>query len=222
MMSKLIFTPYGYPKQPDNYLAPTKFLDFEDPIVRSFTEKAIDGKKTDLEKAVALFYAVRDQIRYDAFRIKFQEKYFTASNVVRDGAAFCIPKAVLLAATARAVGIPSAIGLSDVVNHFTTPKLKSLMGDCDVFIHHGYATLWLEGKWVKAAPAFNSELCDRFGVSPTEFNGKSHALLQEYDSERNLRMEYLKDHGHWSDLPYERIHSDFAGYYPAHFIGETT
>ena len=213
----VIFTPYGAPRRPEDYLAPTPFLDFEHPVVAAFTAEATAGLQDPVDQAVALFYAARDRIRYDAFRIDFNPKAFRASTVIEEGAAFCIPKAVLLAATARAVGIPASIGLSDVINHFTTPKLQEKMGDCDVFIHHGYATLYLEGRWVKAAPAFNKEMCDRFGVGATEFDGRSHAILQEYDADRNLRMEYLKDHGYWSDLPLDRIRDEFAAYYPPGF-----
>ena len=104
-----------------------------------------------------------------------------------------------------------------MINHFTSDKLKRAMGGKEVFLHHGYAALHLDGKWVKAAPAFNLELCARFGVLPTEFDGVSDAVLQEYDAQRNLRMEYLRDHGFWSDLPFNRIKEDFEGYYPGSF-----
>ena len=213
----MIFTPYGDPVRPEDYLGPTPFINSDNPVVADYAANASKGTTNDCERAVRLFYAVRDDIRYDAFRIDFDPKAFCASTVIEEGAAFCIPKAVLLAAAARAVGIPAAIGLSDVVNHFTSPKLQAMMGDCDVFIHHGYAVMFVDGKWVKAAPAFNIEMCDRFGVSPTEFDGKSHAILQEYDADKNLRMEYLKHHGFWSDLPFDRIRDDFLGYYPPGF-----
>ena len=36
--------------------------------------------------------------------------------------------------------------------------------------------LYLEGKWVKATPAFNIEMCTRFGVKPLEFNGVDDSL----------------------------------------------
>jgi transglutaminase-like putative cysteine protease len=213
----MIFTPYGLPEPGPDYLAPTAFLDFDHGLVRAFVERVVGAETVSTRKAVRLFYAVRDEVRYDPFAIRLVPEAFRASTVLRDCRAFCIPKAVLLAAAARAVGIPSAIGLSDVINHFTSDKLKRAMGGKEVFLHHGYAALHLDGKWVKAAPAFNVELCARFGVLPTEFDGASDAILQEYDAQRTLRMEYLRDHGFWSDLPFNRIKEDFESHYPASF-----
>jgi transglutaminase-like putative cysteine protease len=218
----MIFTPYGLPEPGPAYVAPTAFLDYEHRLVRAFVERVVGAETVAVRQAVRLFYAVRDEIRYDPFSIRLVPAAYEASTVLRDGRAFCIPKAVLLAATARAVGIPSAIGLSDVINHFTSDKLKRAMGGKEVFLHHGYAALYLDGKWVKAAPAFNLELCRRFGTLPTEFDGGSDAVLQEYDAERNLRMEYLRDHGFWSDLPFNRIKEDFEGYYPMSFNAGVT
>jgi transglutaminase-like putative cysteine protease len=210
----MIFTPYGTPEPGSAYLASTAFLDYEHRLVRGFVERVAGLETSPVRKAVRLFYAVRDEIRYDPFSIRLDPAAFKASTVLRDGRAFCVPKAVLLAAAARAAGIPAAIGLSDVVNHFTSDRLRRAMGGTEVFLHHGWAALYLADKWVKAAPAFNLELCTRFGVVPTEFDGTSDALLQEYDARRNLRMEYLRDHGFWSDLPFNRIKDDFDAYYP--------
>ena len=213
----MIFTPYGLPDLNERYLEPTSFLDSDDPAVIEFAKRAVAAETDPLRKAVRLFYAVRDGFRYDPFSIWLSPEAFKASTVVGQGYGFCITKAVLLAAVARASGIPSAIGLSDVINHFTSQKLKAAMGHREVFIHHGYATLYLDGKWVKAAPAFNIELCARFGVPPTEFNGRTDAILQKYDAANNIRMEYLRDHGFWSDLPFNRVKDDMEGYYPAGF-----
>jgi transglutaminase-like putative cysteine protease len=217
----MIFTPAGsYPEPHAEYLDSTRFLDCDDELVRDFAERAIAGESTAIGKAVKLFYAVRDGVRYDPFAINLEPELFTASKVLKAKGAFCIPKAVLLTAAARAAGIHAGIGLSDVKNHLTTEKLKARMGGKTLFIHHGYAVMYLDGKWVKAAPAFNIELCERFGVLPTDFDGRSNAIFQPYDAQNRRHMEYVKDHGVWSDFPFERVTSDFRAFYPPSTYGK--
>lgn len=211
----MMYVPPGEAPVPGpEWLAPTAFLDCDNPRVRAFAEEASAGATDDVDRAVKLFYAVRDRWRYDPFSIRLPREHYVASGIHASKAAYCIPKAVLLAAAARAVGIPAGIGLSDVVNHLTTDKLKEKMGGSTLFVDHGYAVLYLDGKWVKAAPAFNIELCDRFHVKPTEFDGREDAVFQEFDALDRRHMEYVADHGTWSDLPYERIVADMQRAYP--------
>jgi transglutaminase-like putative cysteine protease len=143
----------------------------------------------------------------------FEPAAYEASAVIAAARGWCVPKAGLLAACARVAGIPSAIGLADVVNHLNTEKLRETMGT-DVFYDHGYTAMFIEGRWVKAVPAFNIELCTRFGVQPTEFDGREDALYQEHDAHGRRHMQYLADHGTWSDLPLSQIVSDFQRHYP--------
>ncbi len=213
--------PPGKPEPGPAYLEPTPFLDCDQPQVRDFAQSVTAGAADAVERAVKLFYAVRDRIRYDPFAMRLVRDDYVASRIVTAARAYCIPKAILLAGAARASGIPAAIGLSDVVNHLTTEKLKARMGGRTLFIHHGYAVLYLDGRWVKAAPAFNIELCRRFHVRPTEFDGRSDAIFQEYDALDRRHMEYVKDNGVWSDFPFERVMADFRALYPPSlFAGE--
>jgi len=219
-MSSIHTPPGQYPEPGPAYLESTCFFDWETEAVRRFAEKAVNGEATDIGKAIRLFYAVRDGWRYDPFAMRFTPDIYIASNVLRAKGAYCIPKANLLVAAARAVGIPTAIGLSDVVNHLTTEKLKQRLGGLTYFMHHGYAVMYLEGQWIKAAPAFNIELCTRFGVRPTEFDGRSDALFQEFDTSNRRHMQYVKDHGTWSEFPFEKVMADFRGFYPPDAFGE--
>lgn len=213
-MSENQFTPYGWPQPGPRYLEPTGFLDYGDPAVAEFATVAVGSERDPRQQAVRLFLAVRDLVRYEPYTMRMTPECFRASTVVREQGAFCIPKAVLLAACARRVGIPAALGLSDVVNHFSTPKMHEIMGGREVFMHHGWAALHIEGRWVKAVPAFNRELCALMRVPPTDFDGQHDAVLQQYKEDGSVYMEYLRDHGVWSDVPYLRVYDDWKGYYP--------
>jgi transglutaminase-like putative cysteine protease len=211
----MIHTPPGSKPEPGpEYLQSTRFLDSDSDAVRRFAQQAAGSETSDIGRAVKLFYAVRDGIRYDPFAMRLEPGIYVASHVLAAKSAYCIPKAILLAAAARALGVPCAIGLSDVVNHLTTEKLKARMGGKTYFMHHGYAVMYLEGQWVKAAPAFNIELCTRFGVVPTEFDGRSDAIFQPYDAHQRRHMEYVKDHGIWTDFPLDKVAADFRAFYP--------
>ena len=208
------FLENGFPEPSDEYLRPTEFFNFENSEVAAFTDEIVEETSSDVEKSVKLFYAIRDSIRYDPYQMRAVAEHYTASYALTHGSSYCIPKANLLVACARRVGIPAAIGLSDVTNHMCTERLQKIIGDTDLFPHHGYAVMLLEGVWIKAAPAFNIHLCDKFDVTPTEFDGHQDALLQEFDKHGRKHMEYVRDNGIWSDFPYERVHQDFVEFYP--------
>jgi hypothetical protein len=101
-----------------------------------------------------------------------------------------------------------------VKNHLATERLKELMGS-DIFTYHGYTELYLKGKWVKATPAFNISLCERFNVKPLEFDGVNDSIFHPFDNAGNKHMEYVSDHGHFPDLPLDRIYESFLKHYPA-------
>ena len=178
----------------EQYLRPTAFIDADHPRVRELAETAAAGAADPTERAVRLYYAVRDGLRYDPYGIDFSREGFTASAVIARGKGYCVAKATVLAAGARALGIPSRLGFADVRNHLATPRLREQMGT-DVFYYHGYTELHLDGRWVKATPAFNIELCQRFGVRPLEFDGREDSIFHPLDAEGRQHMEYLHDRG---------------------------
>jgi transglutaminase-like putative cysteine protease len=142
--------------------------------------------------------------------------YLKASHTLEVKSGYCVSKAVLLAAVCRSVGIPARLGFADVRNHFYSTRLKNAMGT-DLFVYHGYVDLFLNRRWVKATPAFNGALCERFGVIPLEFDGVNDSLFQPFDTNGNKHMEYVTDHGVFGDVPFNEILDSFKRYYPKLF-----
>lgn len=206
------------------WLAPTWFIDSDADPVGDFARTTVGATTDPLERAVALFHAVRDGIRYDPYVISYEREAFRASSVVGAPSNWCVPKSVLLAAAARHVGIPARLGFADVRNHLTSEKLSATMGT-DLFAWHGYAELLLPDprgavgdlRWFKLSTAFNIELCDRFGVRVLEFDGTDDALMHPFDQGGNRHMEYVRQRGSFDDLPLDRIVSDFAEIYGERF-----
>ena len=157
-----------------------------------------------ISKAIKLYYAVRDAIWYDPYIPFYRPEHYRSSQVLKIGRAFCIGKAGLLCALGRACGIPARVGFADVRNHLATEQLLDYLGS-DIFAFHGFTEFYLEGRWVKATPAFNIELCRKAKVTPLEFNGKEDSIFQPYNEEKKLFMEYVKDHGTFTDIPVNQI-----------------
>jgi transglutaminase-like putative cysteine protease len=194
------------------YLTATDIIDSDHPGIRAFAETRAGGAKDPIGKAVRLYYAVRDEIRYDPYMPFHLPEHYRASSVLNGGRGFCIPKVSLLCAAGRACGIPSRAGFADVRNHLATRQLLEYMGS-DIFVFHGFTEFYLEGKWVKATPAFNAELCRRHGVAPLEFNGREDSVFQPYNDSRQRFMEYLAFRGTYADIPVREIVAAFGQTY---------
>ena len=197
------------------YLEPGQFVDSDHPAVIDFANKNGTGT-TEREKAVSLYYAVRDRIRYNPFQNFTLDDTYRASACIEQGSGWCVPKAALLAACARAIGIPARVGYADVRNHITTPELTAKMGT-DLFVFHGYTELLLAASWVKATPAFNLTLCTRFRVKPLEFDGITDSLFHPLDEDNRRHMEYVRERGSYDDVPAEEIRRVFSETYPKYF-----
>ncbi|RLQ23132.1 transglutaminase family protein [Seongchinamella sediminis] len=194
------------------FLESSFYIDADAPAIQRFARDHA-GTGDDLSRAVWLYYAVRDGIRYNPYAVGVEPASFRASAVLAAGEGWCVPKAVLLAAVCRASGIPARLGFADVRNHLSTERLRESM-ETEIFYFHGYTTIFLEGRWVKATPAFNRALCDKFGLRPLEFNGREDSIYHEFDQAGNRHMEYLNDRGEYPDLPFDDIMAVFREHYP--------
>ena len=201
---------------PDHrYRQPNRFVDSDHEAVRAFAHRVAGGLEPQAA-AVALYNAVRDGLRYNPWRVGMLPEDYTASGVLlRDPAegGHCIDKANLLAASCRALGIPSRLHFADVRNHVGTADLEKALGT-DLLVFHGYTELWLGCRWVAATPAFNRALCDKLGVAPLEFDGETDSVFQEYDRAGGRFMERVTDHGHHPGIPFDAMIAAWTQHYP--------
>ncbi len=201
------------------YLKPTEFLNFDNQIVRDFADKNTLGTANEIEKAVKLYLAVRDGFQYNPYILDLRKSGLQASDLLTRNRGYCVEKAVLLAACARAVGIPSRLSFYIVKNHIATEKLEKALKK-DYLVFHGATEMFLGEKWIKATPAFNQNLCKYLGVEPLEFDGTQDSIFQEYDKKGNVFMSYLHDYGAFDDLPYDLYLQELQAHYPHIFDNE--
>jgi len=195
------------------FLVATDFLDIEHETVRTFVAAAIGDAITDQDKASRIFAAVRDQVWYDPYTVSEDPAHYRASYVLEAGRAYCVPKAVLLTAACRAAGLPARLGFADVRNHLQTEALRARMGGTDLFVYHGYSEILVDGRWLKATPAFNAALCARFGLDPVDFDGKNDALMHPFTADGTRHMEYVRERGIFDDLPLDAILTELRDTY---------
>ena len=169
------------------FLQPTRYIASDDPGIIEYARHAIADARNPIDRAIRLYYAVRDDVRYDPYALELSGWGLSASRCLHRKVGFCISKAALLAAVARVANIPARVGYADVRNHLATRRLLDLMGG-DTFCYHSYTEMYLAGAWVKATPAFDLSLCERFNVVPLEFDGRTDSLFHEFDSQDRRYM----------------------------------
>lgn len=201
------------------YRLPTSIIDSDHEEIARFAEESVQGAEDPVEKAVKLYYAVRDGIWYDPYCPFYLPEHYRASNVLRNKRGYCVCKASLLCALGRACGIPTRIGFANVRNHLVTRQLLEMMGS-DLFVYHGYTEFLLEGKWVMATPAFNKELCLMHKVVPLEFNGRENSMFQPYNLENEKFMEYVEYLGTYADVPVAAILKGWEKAYGKERVGQ--
>ncbi|MGE8178128.1 transglutaminase-like domain-containing protein [Pseudomonas fluorescens] len=200
------------------YLSPGRFIDSDHPAVVEFAERHRGNSRDPVEQAVSLYYAVREAVRYNPYTFSRDPATLCGSYALASGESYCVPKATLLAGCARHCGIAARIGLADVRNHLSTPRLIELLKS-DVFAMHGYTELYLQGRWVKATPAFNQKLCELFDVPALEFDGINDSIFHPFNRQGLQSMEYLVDHGQFADVP-EAFFFEYLEKLYSHLFGE--
>ena len=188
-------------------LEATEFLDYHSETVQNFIRETLpDGGagQTEIERARALYYAVRDGIHYEVYGADLSREGLRASSTIQRGMGFCVHKSIVYAAVMRAVGVPSRIYYGDVCNHLASPRLEELMGG-KIFTYHSLTTLFLDGRWVRVTPVFNQMLCKLYKIKPLDIDGRNDSMYHPYDEDGRRHMEFLREHGEFDDVPYDMV-----------------
>ncbi len=212
---------------PSRYLAPSPTLDCDHPRIQQIVADAraavqaeadahaavkgeadapTDPPDADTEAALAawLFRYARDRIAYNPYVPAFRLADYRASATLERGTGYCVQKAVVLATLARAARIPARLEFVDLRNHQAPAHLVALLGS-DLFVYHCYSSLWLGGRWLRATPAFDRDICETHDLPRVEFDGGSDAILPERDAHGRRFAEYVKRHGVYADVPLEPL-----------------
>jgi transglutaminase-like putative cysteine protease len=191
----------------EKYLRCTEIIDCDAEAVSEKARALTGGLQTDREKAVALFYFVRDEIKHNPYAPTQAATDHKASLTLERGNGQCQHKSALLAALARAAGIPARLGYVDIRDHLLSDKFRAMVGGDNLLIQHGYAELYVDGRWLHVSSAYGKATCDQNGFAPVEFDGTSDAKDSSHTSDGRLHIEHVKDHGHFDDFPWDFIES---------------
>ena len=188
----------------DLFLQPTEAIDCDHPHVKGLTSQTIHGARDVHERAQRLFYFVRDSVPYNFYVPFFLLEHYKASTTLHRGSGYCVQKAVLLVALARAGGIPARLVFADIRNYLTSERAVEIMGT-NLFVFHGYVEWLLGDRWVRVTPTFDKEICREHGYPLVEFNGRDDAVFPPHDAEGRTFVEYVRHHGTFSDVPLDLI-----------------
>jgi len=185
-------------------LEPTFFIDCDN--------AAVTGKSADLtadlegakKRAVRLFYFVKDEIRYNIYAPRPTDSHFRASHVLAAKEGYCVQKAVLLVALARAARVPARLRFAEIRAHLTAPEIVKKRGS-NIFPFHGLADLYINGRWVRTTPTYDRAYCEKMMVTPVPFNGEDDAMLPSHTDDGRPNVEYIRDRGFFYDLPIDEI-----------------
>jgi len=102
----------------EQFLRATAYIDCDAEPVKRKSQEIVQGISAQRDKAVRIFYAVRDGIKYTISGQRTRPEHFRASTILSAGEGYCVQKAILLVAFARQHRFPHDSGLqqSEVIS----------------------------------------------------------------------------------------------------------
>lgn len=194
------------------FLVETPTLNYNSEEVQDFIAEFRSIEDTTL-KAIQVYNKVRDSFIYDPYHLDLNPEQLKASVICTHKRAWCVEKAILLAACLRGLSIPSRLGFGIVKNHVGVEKLMHYLRKEEI-VFHGYTSVYLKNNWIKCTPAFDKRICKLNGVMPLEWDGENDSLFQEYRLDEQKFMEYLHFYGEFDDVPFALMHEEMKKHYP--------
>lgn len=191
-------------EQLERYLEPTSTIDCDNAFVKGKAWELTKGQEDPADKARSLFYFVRDQIKYNMYVPFHLIEHYKASTILQKGEGYCVQKAVLMTALARAIDIPARLGFADIVNHLLPGKFLEIHGT-NLLVYHGFSELYLDDTWIRVTPIFDLEMCRKHRIIPVDFDGKNDARFHPVNEEGRQHIEYVRYHGSFEDLPLHQM-----------------
>jgi transglutaminase-like putative cysteine protease len=188
----------------NSFCCSTFFIDCDHPAIKDKSAELTDNIEEVKEKAIRLFYFVKDRIRYNIYTPRATDAHFKASHVLASKEGYCVQKAVLLVALARAANIPARLRFAEIRSYLTTPEIVKKRGS-NVFPYHGLTDLYINGRWVKATPTYDPDYCKKMYIASIHFDGQNDAMLPALTEDGRPNVEYIQDRGFFDDLPTEEI-----------------
>jgi len=191
----------------ERYLKCTEIIDCDNETIKNQAQLVVKDLATDKEKAVALYYFVRDQIKHNPYAPALRGEDHKATLTLERGNGQCQHKSALLVALCRAAGIPARVGYVDVRDHMLSEKFRQMVGGDNLLIQHGYAEIYVDGRWLHVSPAYDLATCEKAGFMPVEFDGANDAKDSSLNKEGKPHIDHVKDHGTFEDFPWDFIES---------------
>lgn len=195
----------------DHFASSSAIFDHLHPTVQDFVARAI-GPDTlsDKDKAVRIYYAVRDDIFYEVFGTDISGDGLAASSIITSKRGFCLHKSICFVAACRAAGLAARLLVDKVKNHVTTQELSALVGGQEFL--HWFAEVRVDNVWLKVSPTFNKQMCQLFGMRALDFDGQSHSINQHYGAE--VFMEYMGEPASFADPSHEELLEYIEAHHP--------
>jgi transglutaminase-like putative cysteine protease len=114
-------------------LRPNNLIQSDDPKIKAMATEAAGNEKDPWKTAVVLERYVHDQVTEK----NFSQAFATAAEVAKTREGDCTEHALLLAALARARGIPARVAIGLVY-----------MSDAQAFGYHMWTEVYASGRWI--------------------------------------------------------------------------